>query len=190
VSRLFVTVSGLEKAARSAASATVDLKARIGDIDDLVATVEDSFEGKAATEYQRKVDEWVTEALSLVTSAEGLGKFLGAAAKAVQEVDTKLAEALQGSGASDQITASGEFLRSLSTRTANIAAELEAAEDMFSSEGFQSSKISGALKDFRKGWSDARKAMIESLNAAKEMTASAADVYQETDVELEKALHG
>lgn len=190
MSRLFVTVSGLQKAAKSASSGTADLKERIGTIDDLVATLEGSFEGKAATAYQTKIDAWVAEALKLVTAAEGLGKFLDAAAKAVQEVDSKLAEALQGGGSSDQITASSEFLRSLSDRTGNIAAELEAADDMFSADGFESGDISDALKDFRKGWSDARKAMIESLQAAKEMTAAAADVYQETDSELQKALQG
>lgn len=191
MSRLFVTVSGLKVAARRVAARSAELRKGVGEVDDLVDTLEGSFEGEVAHRYAVSIDNWVQEALALLDSVEGLGRFLNAAAKAVQDVDTQLAAALKGEGGggiSDQITADAAFLTSLSTRTGNIATELEQAERMFDGDGFSSRLISDALNGFRKGWSDARGEMVTSLRAAKEMTSAAAEVFEEADTELTKAL--
>jgi len=190
VTKLFVTVSDLTATAQRAQSASHEIRSIIGSADDLVDSLEGSFEGQTAEGYSASIDNWVKEANGLMAAVEGLAQFLTSAAKAVQDVDTKLAEALEGGGSSNQITADSEFLTTLSTRVGNIADELDGAAQMFDGSGFRSGKVEGALEHFRKDWSDARKKMIESLKAAKEMSASAAEVYSGTDDELTKALQG
>ena len=194
MSRLVVTVSALRAIDRRVAAAAADIRHEISAIDDLVDGLEGRFEGQAADRYAAAIDGWVTEANGLIDAITGLGDFLSAAATAVQDVDTKLAEALTtdggGGGASDQITADGAFLTGLSTRIANIADELERAERMFDGGGFASDDIDDALGDFRRGWSDARSEMTTSLRAARDMTTAAAELFEETDSELTKALQG
>jgi WXG100 family type VII secretion target len=192
MSRLFVTVSGMQRAASQAAAAAKQIHSHIGTVDELVNGLESSFEGQAADEYQAKIDEWVAQATKVDEALAGLGKFLDAAAEAVQQVDAQLAAALKGGGGaagpSDQITADSGFLSALANRTGNIAGALHAAESMFTGAGFESGKIEGALESFRKDWSDARERMVTSLEAARDMANQASQVFADTDAQLMQAI--
>lgn len=192
MTRLFVTVSDLVQIHSRTKTAATELRREIGVIDDIVDNLQTEFEGQTAVSYAEKIDEWVTGALKLVDAIDGLAKYLDSAATAVRDVDKQLADALKGEnggvGASTQITADSDFLNGLSQRVESIARELESASCMFDGEGTGSGKVSGALEGFRKNWSDARGRMIESLTAAQQMTSSAAEVYDNVDSDLTKAL--
>lgn len=185
---LLVSVPGIIHAASVAKQQNTQLRQIVGRIDDRIDALRANFEGAAAEQYEATVDKWVVSASQLMDAVDGLTKFLNAAADAVQEVDAKLAAALQGGGSSDRIVADSEFLSTISSRTVNIANALQGMNQGFSDHGFHSNDISDALSHFTKDWSDARKNMIQSVSAAGEMTRVAADVFQQTDQSLMQAI--
>jgi len=54
------------------------------------------FRGQAADSFQVRWDEWSTHATGLLDALEGLGQFLDTAANVLEDVDTQLAQGLQG----------------------------------------------------------------------------------------------
>jgi WXG100 family type VII secretion target len=58
-------------------------------------SLSNAFQGQAATAFQGHWNEWHTSANGLVQALDGLGRFLKAAADAIEETDTALANGLK-----------------------------------------------------------------------------------------------
>ncbi len=54
------------------------------------------FRGQAATAFETHWNEWHTHATGLIQALDGLGKFLDHAAVTIEDVDSQLAQGLNG----------------------------------------------------------------------------------------------
>jgi len=78
-------------AANDVTNAASDVKDQFNSLKSKLAPLADSFRGKTADKWDEKYTEWDTSGHDLMDALDGLGKFLNAAADAIEQTDSDLA---------------------------------------------------------------------------------------------------
>jgi uncharacterized protein YukE len=157
------------------------------------------FRGEAAVAFAEKMDTWKQAADGLVEGLEGMAGFLSGVAESFESVDTGLAAGLGGGGGStlsDLIAADVEELRAMSKSFNRLSRTIDGdAQSLLSRLGLSRAEVGGAktydaLQSFHNDWSDARKKLVSTADAASQFLGGAAASYEELDSELRSALTG
>ena len=168
-------------------------------VEDHLAYLGAAFRGDAATAFEERFEKWRQSSKGLVEALEGLGSFLSGAAKGFESTDKSIAAGLgggSGGSANAQIGARVEELRQLESRLKSLTNTLDGdAKSLLAKLGLSQAEIGGRrtydeIGSFQRGWSDSRKRIVESADAAALFMKTTADAFESLNAELLKAISG
>lgn len=96
MSEIMLRASDAREHAKEMTSASADASERFQITRTKLNTLAESFTGQAATAFTEQFQKWDTGAQQVVEALDGLGQFLEAAANAIEDTDTSLANQIQG----------------------------------------------------------------------------------------------
>lgn len=193
-----VTPDELYEHQRSMSSVATETKSDFKSVDDALDELGTQFRGSAAAAFTERYETWKQRADGTVDSLEGLAGFLKGAADAFVGTDSSLSESLEGGAgsASSLIGAMAEDLRGVAKDLRRLSDTFDGdAKQLLAQIGLDRSEVGGhqsydAVGTFQKHWSDARKSIVESSNAAEQFLTAAAGAYESLDQQLRDALTG